>query len=200
VLNFIIVTILYFSFSWGLPWDLIPSTISFSYVFDLLFTLVVGFIYHLPWKFKFKVTKEFYKMLGEVVLLACVTIGCLWYFDIEHPFRLVQNLEWQLIILAPILEELVFRQTLQRVFINGVGGKAYTTVIVAVIFAASHLVALRVLPVEYVPFIGFQFFYTFILGLYAGSSLLRFHSVFVPVLIHFIFNLLFYLSLSFDLI
>jgi membrane protease YdiL (CAAX protease family) len=120
--------------------------------------------------------------------------------DIETPFRLVTGLEWHLLLFAPVLEELVFRQTFQRFLITQVGGKYVTSMLVAAIFAFSHVIGLKVLPVEYVPFIGFQIFYTFILGLICGQAMLRFHSVFAPILLHFLFNLSFYLALQLEII
>jgi membrane protease YdiL (CAAX protease family) len=120
--------------------------------------------------------------------------------DIETPFRLVNNLEWHLLLFAPVLEELVFRQTFQRVLVAAVGGKYVTSMLVAAIFAFSHLVGLSVLPAEYVPFIGFQVFYTFLLGLICGQALLRFHSVFAPMFLHFVFNLIFWIALQSELI
>jgi membrane protease YdiL (CAAX protease family) len=72
--------------------------------------------------------------------------------------------------------------------------------LVASIFAFSHLIGLSVLPPEYVPFIGFQVFYTFLLGLLCGQAMLRFHSVLAPIVLHFIFNLTFYAALQFDII
>jgi membrane protease YdiL (CAAX protease family) len=200
LISFFVLVIVYFAFSWGLPWHKIPSTISFSYVFDLLFALGVSFFFRLPWKFKWDINKQTLKALGEVFALALGAIGAIWYMDIELPFRLVQNLEWHLLIFAPILEELVFRQTFQRVLIANVGGKRVTSMLVAAIFAFSHLVGLMVLPVEYVPFIGFQVFYTFVLGVICGQSLLKFHSILAPIGMHFIFNLCFYLALQLEVI
>jgi membrane protease YdiL (CAAX protease family) len=200
VISFFLLVIVYFSFSWGLPWHKIPSTISFSYVFDLLFALGVSFIYRLPWKFKLRITRQTWKAVGEVFALAVGVILSIWYMEIEIPFRLVTNLEWHLLIFAPILEELVFRQTFQRVLIANVGGKYVTSMLVAAIFAFSHLVGLKVLPADYVPFIGFQVFYTFILGLICGQALLRFHSVLAPIFLHFIFNLTFYIALQLEII
>lgn len=199
MISFFVLVIIYFGFSWGLPWHKIPSTISFSYVFDLLFALGVSFFFRLPWKFKWKLTKQTFKAMGEVFALAVGTIVAIWYMDIETPFRLVQNLEWHLLLFAPILEELVFRQTFQRVLIGNVGGKRVTSMLVASIFAFSHLVGLAVLPIEYVPFVGFQVFYTFVLGVICGQALLRFHSVFAPICLHFIFNLSFYIALQLDI-
>lgn len=197
---FLILLITYFAFSWGLPWQKIPSAISFSYVFDLLFALIVCFFFRVPWKFKWNINKETWKALAEVVALASGSLFALWYLDIETPLRLVTNLEWHLLLFAPILEELVFRQTFQRVLISSMGGKRVTSMLVASIFAFSHLVGLSVLPPEYVPFIGFQVFYTFLLGLLCGQALLRFHSVFAPIVLHFIFNAMFYAALQFDII
>ncbi len=200
MISFFVLVIVYFAFSWGLPWHKIPSTISFSYIFDFLFALSVSFFFRLPWKFKWNITKQTFKAILEVILLACGVILAIWYMDIETPFRLVNNLEWHLLLFAPILEELVFRQTFQRVLISSVGGKYVTSMLVAAIFAFSHLVSLFVLSPEYVPFIGFQVFYTFVLGLICGQALLRFHSVFAPMFLHFIFNLIFYIALQTELI
>ena len=200
MISFFVLVIIYFAFSWGLPWNKIPSSISFSYVFDLLFTLGVSFFYRLPWKLKWHLNKQSWKAIAEVFVLAAGAIGAIWYMEIELPFRLVQNLEWHLLIFAPILEELVFRQTFQRMLIANVGGKRVTSMLVASLFAFSHLIGLMVLPVEYIPFIGFQVFYTFVLGVICGQALLRFHSVIAPICLHFVFNLSFYIALQLEII
>jgi membrane protease YdiL (CAAX protease family) len=200
LIGFFVLVITYFAFSWGLPWQLIPSTVSFSYIFDLFFALGVSFFFRLPWKFRWVISKQTFVAAGEVIALAIAVLFAIWYMEIETPFRLVTGLELHLLILAPILEELVFRQTFQRFLINQVGGKRVTSMLVASIFAFSHLVGLTVLPVEYVPFIGFQVFYTFILGLLCGQALLRFHSVFAPMFLHFLFNLTFYIAMQLDII
>lgn len=200
MIAFFLWVIVYFGFSWGLPWHKIPSSVSFSYVFDFIFALSVSFFYRLPWIFKWHFTRQTLKAMLEVFALAAGCIACIWYMDIESPFRLVHGLEWHLLFFAPILEELVFRQTFQRLLITSVGGKNVTSMLVASIFAFSHLVGLSVLPVEYVPFIGFQIFYTFVLGVICGQALLRFHSVLAPIALHFIFNLSFYIALQLEII
>lgn len=200
MITFFVLVITYFAFSWGLPWHKIPSTISFSYVFDLLFALSISFFFRLPWKFRWNITRQTFKAALEIILLGVGSILAIWYMDIETPFRMVQNLEWHLLFFAPILEELVFRQAFQRVLISNVGGKYVTSMLVAAIFAFSHLVGLSVLPAEYVPFIGFQVFYTFVLGLICGQALLRFHSVFAPMFLHFLFNLTFYVALQLEIL
>lgn len=200
MIGFFVLVAIYFAFSWGLPWHKLPSTFSFSYVFDLLFALGVSFFFRLPWKFKWKITKQSLMAMLEVVALAVAVIAAIWYMDIETPFRLVTGLEWHLLFFAPVLEELVFRQTFQRTLIASVGGKRVTSMLVASIFAFSHLVGLTVLPADYIPFIGFQVFYTFVLGVICGQALLRFHSVLAPMFFHFLFNLSFYIALQLDII
>lgn len=200
MIGFFALVILYFAFSWGLPWQKIPSTISFSYIFDLLFALGVCFFFHLPWRLSFRFTKQVWIAIAEVFGLAVCSLLAIWFMDIETPFRLVTGLEWHLLLFAPILEELVFRQTFQRFLINQLGGKRVTSMLVASIFAFSHLVGLTVLPAEYVPFIGFQVFYTFVLGLMCGQALLRFHTVLAPMFLHFIFNLTFYIAMQLEII
>lgn len=200
MIGFFVLVILYFAFSWGLPWHKLPSSISFSYIFDLLFALGVSFFFRLPWKFKWHINKQAWKAIGEAFALGVAAIAAIWYMDIETPFRLLTGLEWHMLFFAPILEELVFRQTFQRFLVSQVGGKYVTSMLVAAIFAFSHLVGLTVLPAEYVPFIGFQVFYTFVLGLICGQAMLRFHSVFAPITIHFLFNLTFYIALQLEII
>lgn len=200
MIGFFLLVSLYFAFSWGLPWHKLTSTISFSYIFDFLFALIVSFFFQLPWKIKWSINKQCLKSFAEVFLLAFFSIFAIWFMDIETPFRLVSNLELQLLLLAPVLEELVFRQTFQRFLINQLGGKYVTSMLVAAVFSFSHLVALKILPAEYVPFIGFQVFYTFTLGLICGQALQKFQSVMVPITLHFIFNLIFYLALQLEII
>jgi len=200
LIGFFVLVFTYFAFSWGLPWHKLPSSISFSYIFDLLFALGVSFIFRLPWKFRWNINKQTFKAFGEVIALAIGCLVAIWYMDIETPFRLMTGLEWHLLFFAPVVEELVFRQTFQRFLINQVGGKRVTSMLVAAIFAFSHIVGVTVLPAEYVPFIGFQVFYTFVLGVICGQALLRFHSVFAPIFLHFLFNLTFYIALQSDLI
>ena len=200
MISFFVLVIIYFAFSWGLPWHKIPSTISFSYIFDLLFALGISFFFRLPWKFKWHLNKQTLKAFLEVLALAVGAITAIWYMDIETPFRLVQGLELHLLLFAPILEELVFRQTFQRTLVKNVGGKRVTSMLVASIFAFSHLIGLMVLPVEYIPFIGFQVFYTFVLGVICGQAMLKFHSVLAPISLHFIFNLSFYVALQLEII
>lgn len=200
MIGFFVLVIIYFAFSWGLPWQMLPSSISFSYIFDFLFALGISFIFRLPWKFRWHITKHTFIAIGEVLALAIISIFAIWHLEIEAPFRLVSGLEWHLLFFAPLLEELVFRQTFQRLLIKQVGGKRVTSMLVASIFAFSHLVGLAVLPAEYVPFIGFQVFYTFGLGLICGQALLKFHSVFAPIALHFLFNLTFYIALQLDFI
>jgi len=200
LISFFAIIVVYFGFSWGLPWNKIPSTISFSYIFDFVFALTVSFFYRLPWKFKWKINKQALKAFVEVFALAVGVIGAIYYLDIQTPFRLVNNLEIHLLLLAPLLEELVFRQTFQRVLIHNVGGKNVTSMLVASIFAFSHLVGLMVLPAEFVPFIGFQVFYTFVLGVICGQALLKFQSLLAPIILHFIFNLSFYVAMQLEII
>ncbi len=200
MIGFFVLVCIYFAFSWGLPWQELRSAISFSYIFDLLFALGVCFFFRLPWKFRWHVNRQSSKAFVEVLALALASVAAIWYMDIETPFRLLTGLEWHLLFLAPVLEELVFRQTFQRFLISQVGGKYVTSMLVAAIFAFSHLVGLTVLPAEYVPFIGFQVFYTFVLGLICGQAMLRFHSVLAPISIHFLFNLTFYLALQLEII
>jgi len=97
-----------------------------------------------------------------------------------------------LLIIGPILEELIFRGGLWRIFetlrFNYVG----TVFICAIAFACSHLYLYNAVPESYQPFIAYQGAYTLILGIFCGvlrgNNGLRF-----AMLAHLLFNFGFWL-------
>lgn len=99
-----------------------------------------------------------------------------------------------LLVVAPILEELIFRFFLWQP-IEWLGGKPVIAwVATSLMFSYSHLHAIWFVPKEIHTFIAYQTIYTFILGVACGFFVFRNKSVAGAILIHFAFNLGFYLG------
>jgi membrane protease YdiL (CAAX protease family) len=101
-----------------------------------------------------------------------------------------------LLLVAPVLEEAVFRYFLWKPF-EFLAGRSVALFLTTVLFSYSHLHAIWSYPPEVHPFIYYQATYTLALGLAAGYFVWRWNSVLAAILIHFAFNLGFYLAASF---
>lgn len=99
-----------------------------------------------------------------------------------------------LLVVAPILEEAIFRflvwQPVQYISKRPIVALISTSLI----FSYSHLHAIWFVPPEVHNFIIYQAAYTFLLGLACGFYVYRYSSLACAILIHFAFNLGFYLA------
>lgn len=99
-----------------------------------------------------------------------------------------------LLVVAPILEESIFRflvwQPLQYISQRPIVPLVSTSLI----FSYSHLHAIWFVPEEIQSFIFYQTVYTFLLGLACGFYIYRYSSLASAILVHFAFNLGFYLA------
>ncbi len=186
--------IVYFSLSWFLPWDSIQweSSISVTYVFDLLFAFGV-YLIHKP-KMSLRLTKGMLPRVLAISAVAFIAIFTSLQLNLLSPFRYVDNLFIQILILAPIVEELVFRFALFEPFKLIIPNKNILFIFNGLLFSLSHGKALSVLPEDFHSFIYFQIGYTFILGWICSKAKFKSGSILEPILLHFIFNLIFYYS------
>lgn len=193
-----IVPIFYFYMSWFFPWDVfqIKSTISITYIFDIVFvffTLLVLKKKSLVGSLDLKGTSI------RVVLVLIAGIICVLLtksIGLKSPFKYVEHLLLQILILAPIVEELVFRGAFIGVFENSKLKKPVVVYLNALLFSMSHLPALWHLPEEFHGFIGFQLFYTLVLGWVCAQSRVKTKGVLEPIILHFFFNLVFYIAVK----
>lgn len=99
-----------------------------------------------------------------------------------------------LLVVAPILEESIFRflvwQPIQYISQRPIVALVATSLI----FSYSHLHAIWFVPPEIHNFIIYQTGYTLLLGLACGFYIYRHSSLASAILIHFAFNLGFYLA------
>lgn len=187
---------IYFAIAWFFPWNHFQweSSISVSYVFDILFVITTSLV------FKLNQLKFFWHPRGliarsiAIIFFAVFTIFMVNLFGLKTPFKYIENLFLQLLILAPIIEELVFRHTFFALFEKKILNKNINMVLNSFLFSISHLPALWLIPDEFQNFIILQLFYTFVLGWLCSKSRLKSRAVYEPVFLHFIFNLTFYFA------
>src|SRR5690554_6901622 len=100
---------LYFGVAWFFPWDLFQgnSTISVAYAWDALFDLSLGLLYRLPPRIGS--LRGMLPRAVVIVILAAASVYFLQTLERPTPFRYLEKPFLQLLALAPILEEIVFR-------------------------------------------------------------------------------------------
>jgi len=194
--------IIYFSISWFFPWDKIQwdSTISISYIFDLLFVTLSCFYYKNFFNFSNLDIKGGISRVIGVSILAAISLLITSLSAIKSPFGYIEHLVLQILVLAPIIEEFVFRQgifiAMEKYFKN----KNFLLLSNSIFFSLSHMPALFILPEEFKSFIHIQLVYTFFLGWICTKARLKNGNVGESIVLHFIFNLFFYFAVSSQLI
>ena len=198
----ILFPIVYFSISWFFPWDKVMANVSISpsYLFDLIFIGATVFFF----KSKLKIGKSSVKLFTIKLLLsfvfASLCIGVINLMGLVAPFKFVDKLFIQVLILAPIIEELIFREAFYTVFKRAGLPSIWQGLINSALFSLSHLPAIWILPAEFKSFVIFQLIYTFVLGWVCFKSREVSKGILEPILIHLVFNLVFYMAVSFQYI
>lgn len=197
-LIFLLVVILYFLGEYSLPWNEWSgkSTISYSYFFDILFIGLCVYFYKLGFQFKIERLKNFFTRLIFTIVFGFLCVFTINIAGLATPFSYIEHPILQLIILAPLIEELVFRYALLGAQYKSGFSFKVTAFTNAFLFSLAHGLALKFIPTEFHPFIYFQMMYTFILALVCAKSVLVQKSLIAPILIHFIFNCIFLFSLG----
>lgn len=187
-------TVLYYGMGWFFPWELfqIRSTISVSYLWDLVFAVICGALYGLNYK-SFNSKGAVARFLA-ISALACLSIFILQYSEVQVPFRFLERPFLQLLILAPLVEELVFRFAFLGAYLQVLKSKNKALLISSGLFSISHLPGMWHLPEEFTFFVVIQLVYTFFMGWVIGKARIRTGGVLEPIALHFLFNLFFYIA------
>ena len=196
-LGFLLVPFFYFGVSWFYPWDIWQgqSTISISYFFDVIFCVVI-FLFFKRRDFLGRIKLSTFFIQGiSLIVFAVIFINISFWLNLNVPFKYVDHLVIQILVLAPIIEECVFRGAFIEFSEKLKMNKEMTIVSNSLFFSLSHLPAIWNLPKEFHSFIGLQLFYTLILGAVCTSSRLKTKGVVAPIILHFIFNLVFYIAI-----
>lgn len=117
------------------------------------------------------------------------------FAEIQIPFDLkgTETLVF-LLLVAPFLEELIFRFFIWQPIEWLTGKPIIAWLVTSLMFSYSHLHSIWFLPKEIHSFVVYQTIYTLILGLACGFFKFRNNSIAGAVLVHFGFNLGFYLG------
>lgn len=190
----------YFSTSWFFPWENFQgdSTLSISYFFDVIVLIVFGLILRKKMLAPGKLTiKGSGIRIAVVVIYGLICIYMTKSLGFNSPFKYIDLQFVQLVLLAPFIEELLFRGVFYSVGrASGLNAQS-NLVLNSLFFSISHLPAIWVLPAEFHNFIFFQLFYTFILGWLCVKARHRSEGIIEPYLLHLIFNLEFYFAVQY---
>lgn len=170
----------------------------YSYLFELAFVSTTIFLYKTERKtelLNFKISPTNYlrllpwPFLGLIFYRLAVKANILIPFDFNNGASLVL-----LLIVAPILEELIFRFSLWVSFDRLCKNKEIQHWASAIFFSIGHLIAIFTLPPDFRPFVLYQGMYVIILSLGASKMREATNGVAGPILLHALFNLGFYLG------
>jgi membrane protease YdiL (CAAX protease family) len=194
----LVIPVCYFAVSWLFPWEKYQweSSISVSYIFDGIFIILAGLILRKVPSYQIENIKRIPGKLVAILGLAALSIFLNNLFAFQAPFRFVDQLAIQLLVMAPLVEELVFRFGFFHIFEKVGFTQKWQLNINSLLFSISHLPAMWVVPVEFRTFIGYQMVYTFALGWVCTKAMIRHKSLLVPIIMHFLFNLLFYIGVK----
>lgn len=188
--------IFYFVIAWFFPWQNFQwdSSVSVSYVFDVFFVIGVSFTFKL---FQFKFFWHPRGLIARTVAVigaALFSLFIVGLFGLNAPFKYVDNLVLQILILAPIIEELIFRHAFYGLFEKYFSQAKYNIILNSFLFSISHLPAIWIIPEEFRDFIIAQLFYTFLLGWMCAKSRQKSRAIYEPIFLHFVFNFIFYVA------
>jgi hypothetical protein len=170
-------------------WMQLPLTLNFGLEFS--YVLLILFLY----KSEFKIEKSSPQKLS-LYFVIILSLGALTRYFAPSPVPIrIQSLSiiFQLLLIAPILEESLFRWThwilLEKLFKS----KKLIIFITSFLFSTAHLLSIQAVPSEFRNFIFYQGAYTFILALALGY--IRSQSFILScIALHFAFNLGFGIS------
>lgn len=193
-----ILPFIYFGVAWVFPWEQFQwnSSISVAYVFDIIFVVLITFSFRL---FHFKLFLHWRGFIARAIAVIGAALFSLFIvnlFGFKAPFKYVDQLFLQILILAPIVEELIFRQAFYGVFDKYFHNKNHNILLNSALFSLSHLPGVWFLPAEFRSFIYVQLLYTFLLGWLCAKSRMKSRAVYEPIVLHFLFNLVFYIAVN----
>ncbi len=166
-----------------------------SYGFEVVDVSIAGFLAGHTFLKYFKITRPMLICSVGSLIAGFAIFRIAGFAGIQIPFDLrgTETLMF-LLLVAPILEELIFRFFLWQP-IEWLGRKPIIAwVVTSLMFSYSHLHSIWFVPKEIHTFIVYQTIYTLFLGLACGFFIFRNKSVAGAILIHFAFNLGFYLG------
>jgi membrane protease YdiL (CAAX protease family) len=166
----------------------------YAYAFEVVFVCVIGFLSKQQVKWQVVITDNLIPVAmsfagGFAIYKLAPFSGIVIPFDLT-----VAETIFLLLILAPILEELIFRMALWEPM-TAIFRKSSTIVIgTSILFSVGHLISLWAVPEQFRVFVLYQTLYVILLGLGAGWRRLATGSPTASILVHFGFNFGFFIA------
>ncbi|MEQ1663812.1 MAG: CPBP family intramembrane glutamic endopeptidase [Bdellovibrionales bacterium] len=164
-----------------------------SYYFELLLVTTAITLLWSKFKTMFTLPKALYLVISLSLICGYLVFKGAAALQITAPFDMTNiELKFFLLLVAPNLEELIFRFFCWQPFekIN----KNFALITTSLLFSYSHFHSYWFVPPEYHGFVFYQTAYTLLLGFACGYSLWKYNSLLGAILIHFTFNLGFFLG------
>jgi membrane protease YdiL (CAAX protease family) len=170
-----------------------------SYVFEVAFVTLVYFLYRgrarfvLPSKQQAIINGVSALIAGFVIYTLSTVLSLQIPFDLKGAEILIF-----LLLVAPLLEEGVFRFALWEPASEFIGDKKWLVLaFTAAAFSFGHFFAYFFVSDDFRPFVIYQTIYTVFFGAYVGWLRLSTNSLVLPIGFHFLFNVGFYLAYCF---
>ena len=176
-----------------------------TYIFEALFTLVVGFLYWDRIQFRSSIKNDLALgfgpalVLGFLIELATKPLGLSVPFDVSGVGAIAM-----LVFFGPVLEELIFRMALWNPLLDlGQKGESrqgtwVAAVTTSLVFAYGHYHVSWFLPEGDIRnFVLYQTIYVLLLAGHCAIRLVKTNSILSPIFVHIGFNLGFFLALRF---
>ena len=161
----------------------------YSYLFECIFVFSVYFFFKAQVRFLFLKEDLYFSFLpaligGFLIHQLATRSGIVIPFNLSSPETI-----FLLLILAPILEEFIFRMALWEPLSVLFKSKSNVLILTSVLFSLGHFMAFFVVPYEYRVFVLYQTLYVILLGLACGWRRWVTGSVLSAIFLHFGFNL-----------
>jgi membrane protease YdiL (CAAX protease family) len=170
----------------------------FSYGFEVIFVALAFWVYRKNFSFnrKFDQYDSLSVFLGFVAGFLTYKSANSLNLIVPFDFTALQTILF-LLVVAPILEELIFRMALWEAFASLWNNIWFVIATTSFLFALGHFTAYWFVPNELKPFVYFQTTYVFMLAIALGWQRQRKNNLASAMALHFLFNLGFYFGSKF---
>lgn len=170
----------------------------YAYLFEVCFVVSCYLVYRKKKErkiFNVELNKDFFLRLLPWPFVGFVVYRLAQKSTILIPFEFnsVQIL-FLLLVVAPVLEEFIFRYALWEAVGDLVKSDELKVWISSLLFSVGHLISMFMISPDFRPFVLYQSFYVIILGFGVSQMRIKTGSITGSILIHFLFNLGFYLG------
>jgi membrane protease YdiL (CAAX protease family) len=166
----------------------------FSYSIEFLIVAIFFIFNFSKIQSRFRIDRKYIFHILITITLGFSVAKLSQTLNLPSPFDFQDYLFWlQLVVIAPFLEEALFRLLLWdaiKKFCKSTN-VLIIIIIISILFSLSHFAAYQYVPKEFHNFILFQSAYTFILGIYWGFVRRNYNSWLASVALHVLFNLCF---------